>query len=100
MSNLTIEAVPDELVALTTTPEGMALAIAAVLDAFGMGDEQLDEETLAGLRRGLADIAAGRTYSFEEAYTEGREELIARMKASKHDDGRRSESPGSIHRAA
>lgn len=84
MSTLTIDALPDELVALAATPEGMAQARAAVLDAFGLGDEDaVDPETLASLKRGLADIAQGRTYSFEEAYKDGREDLIARMKASK-----------------
>jgi len=85
MSTLTItlEAVPDELVALASTPEGLAQVRAELLDALGMGDEQLDEETLGRLQRGQADIKAGRTYSFEEAYKDGREDLIARMKASK-----------------
>jgi hypothetical protein len=35
MSNLTIEAVPDELVEMASTPEGMALARVAILAAFG-----------------------------------------------------------------
>jgi hypothetical protein len=83
MSNLTIEAVPDELVALASTPEGMARVRAVVLDAFGMGDEEFDEETLGRMRRGMADVEAGRTYSFEEAYKDGREDLLARMRASK-----------------
>jgi hypothetical protein len=43
MSSLTItlEGVPDELHAMTATPEGMARARAAVLDAFGL--DALDE---------------------------------------------------------
>lgn len=86
MSNLTItlEAVPDELVAMASTPEGLARVRAELLDALGMGDEDsVDPETLASLRRGLADIAEGRTYSFEESYKTSREDLIARMKATK-----------------
>ena len=44
MSNLTIEAVPDELVALAATPEGMARARAAVLAAFPELDTRTDQE--------------------------------------------------------
>jgi hypothetical protein len=78
---ITIDSPPEELVALAATPEGMAQVRAIVLDAFGMGDEQIDEETLGRLKRGLDDIVAGRTASFEDAYTRGREELLARMSA-------------------
>jgi hypothetical protein len=39
MSNVTLPDMPDELAAKLTTPEGMARARAAVLAAFGMGDQ-------------------------------------------------------------
>jgi hypothetical protein len=76
---ITIDSPPAELVALAATPEGMAQVRAMVLDAFGMGDDEPDEETLGRMRRGLADIEAGRTYSFEEAYRDGRADLVTRM---------------------
>lgn len=54
MSNLTIEAVPDELIALTATPEGMARARAAVLAAFPElthGTRNQSEKAFADLRK-------------------------------------------------
>jgi len=81
MSTITME-LPDAVAAQLATEEGMARAKSAVLAAFSMEvSTELDEETLAGLRRGLEDIAEGRTSSLEEAYTQGREELLSRMRA-------------------
>jgi predicted transcriptional regulator len=84
---ITLEGVPDELHAMTATPEGMARARAAVLDAFGLDEEedeyQLAAEDLASLKRGIADADAGRTLSIEESEAAGRAELIARFAARK-----------------
>lgn len=81
MSTITME-LPDAVAAQLATEEGMARAKSAVLAAFGMEvSTEPDEETLAGLRRGLEDITAGRTSSLETAYIQGREELLSRMRA-------------------
>ena len=45
MSSLTIDSLPDELIAMATTPEGMARARAAILEAFGLEPEPIKVST-------------------------------------------------------
>jgi hypothetical protein len=60
MSSLTIDALPDDLVALTTTPEGMARARAAVLMAFGVKAEEPEPVKISkALYDSLIDIMDG-----------------------------------------
>ncbi|MBB6053198.1 hypothetical protein [Armatimonas rosea] len=77
--SITIEVSEETAAAIQATPEGLERARELLEAAF----EAPDEETLAGLRRGLADIVAGRTAPLEESYTRGREALVARMQQTK-----------------
>ncbi|WP_309707652.1 hypothetical protein [Armatimonas sp.] len=74
---LTIDALPEEVVALTATPEGMARARMAVLHAFGIVPQENSpevveaegealEELLAALKESDDDIATGRTLTCEQ----------------------------------
>jgi hypothetical protein len=93
MSTLTItlEAVPDELLAMTATPEGMARARAAVLNAFGLGSEgsdlhddyKLTLEDIEALKQGAADIDAGRVTDGRVHIAEMRQMLLDRKQARK-----------------
>ena len=74
---LTIDALPEEVVALTATPEGMARARAAVLHAFGIlpheeapdvveAEGEALDELLGALKESDEDIVAGRILSCEQ----------------------------------
>jgi hypothetical protein len=84
---ITLEGVPDELHAMTATPEGMARARAAVLDAFGMEEEDEIEEDLStipdilmkvspnALKKAQADIDAGKGIAGDDFLAELRRPL-------------------------
>ena len=68
---ITIDLKPETLAALQADAEAKgrdpAEVAAEQLDAlYGDEEETWDEETLAAIGRGLADVEAGRTFSLEE----------------------------------
>lgn len=62
MKTLTIEELPEDIVDLAITPQGMARARAAILAAFSE-----EAERIAALRRGTEQADAGETLSYEDA---------------------------------
>ncbi len=70
MKDLTIDGLPDEVVAWASTPEGMEIARAAILAEF-----KEEAERLASLRRGLEQSLRGEGLPLEESRAQAHAEL-------------------------
>jgi hypothetical protein len=78
MSQLTLE-VPDEILTLTATPEGMARAQAAVLAAFGIAPEETESLLVSdAFYDSLLDIIDGVEAGTIKTKPHNKEEILAR----------------------
>jgi predicted transcriptional regulator len=84
MTTITLK-VPDEWAAHLPDSEAEreSYALAALKEKIEMDQDFLrdQEETVAAVREGLADVDAGRTYSLEECHEKWRAEREARRAA-------------------